>query len=92
LPACGIESQSWNAAISIVDGRHSPPSHHAALQAYLLTPYCTHLNKQLGNLVVNLHLAENGRAVIGNSDIAIGGDEDLVEAAGTEGRLDNVRD
>lgn len=38
------------------------------------------LDKQLCDLVLHLHLAENRCAVVGDCYFAIGGDEDLVEA------------
>lgn len=38
----------------------------------------------------DLHLAQDGRSIVGNGDIAVGGDEDLVETAGAEGGFDDV--
>lgn len=49
-----------------------------------------HLDEQLGDLVLDLHLGEDGRAVVGDGDVAVGGDEDLVEPARAERRLDDV--
>jgi hypothetical protein len=43
-------------------------------------------------VVADFHLLENGRAVVRYRDIAIGGNEDLVETARSEGGLDNVCD
>ena len=39
-----------------------------------------HLHEQLCDLVFDLHLSEDGCAVVGNGDITIGRDEDLVES------------
>lgn len=43
-------------------------------------------------MIGNVHLLQNGCAVVGDCDVAIGGDEDLVEAARAEGALDDVCD
>lgn len=37
------------------------------------------LHEQLGNLVLDLHLLQDRRAVVGDGDVAVGRDEDLVE-------------
>lgn len=37
------------------------------------------LDEQLGDLVLNLHVLQDRGAVVGNGDVAVGGDEDLVE-------------
>ena len=41
-------------------------------------------------MVCDLHLLQNRGTVVRDCDIAVGGDEDLVEAAGAEGALDDV--
>jgi hypothetical protein len=38
------------------------------------------LHEQLGNLVLNLHLLQNRRAIVRDGDVAVGWDEDFVEA------------
>lgn len=43
-------------------------------------------------MVADLHLAHDGGAIVGDGDVAVGGDEDLVEAAGTEGGADDGGD
>lgn len=50
------------------------------------------LDEQLGHVVADLHLLENGGTIVGDCDISIGGNEDLVEATGAERALDEVRD
>ena len=48
------------------------------------------LNEELCDLVLNLHLAEDRRAVVCDGDVSIGGDKNFVEAwrgqAKTDGR------
>jgi len=39
------------------------------------------LNQQLGNVVGHLHLLQDSSTIVGHGDVAVGGDEDLVEAA-----------
>lgn len=41
------------------------------------------LYEQLGDLVLDLHLAEDSRTIIRNSDLAIRGDEDFIQPYGT---------
>jgi hypothetical protein len=43
-------------------------------------------------VVCNLHLLQDSGTVVGDSDVAIGRNQDLVEATGTEGALDDVCD
>jgi hypothetical protein len=43
-------------------------------------------------VVADLHLLKNGSAIVCDCDIAVGGDEDLVETAGAQRALDEVRD
>lgn len=43
-------------------------------------------------MVRNLHLLQDSGTVVRDCDIAIGRNQDLVEATGAEGALDNVRD
>jgi len=43
-------------------------------------------------VVGDVHLLEDGCAVVGDRDVAIGGDQNLVEATGTERALDDVCD
>ena len=38
------------------------------------------LNEELCDLVLNLHLAEDRRAVVCDGDVSIGGDKNFVEA------------
>jgi hypothetical protein len=52
----------------------------------------TDLYQQLGDLVLDLHLSEDRRSVVGHGDIAVGGDEDLVQSPGSEGGFDDVGD
>jgi hypothetical protein len=52
----------------------------------------TDLYQQLGDLVLDLHLTEDRRSVVGHGDIAIGGDEDLVQSSGSERGFDDVGD
>jgi len=42
-------------------------------------------------VVRDLHLLQNRGTVVGDCDVAVGGDENLVEAAGSEGALDDIR-
>lgn len=48
----------------------------------------TQLDEELGNLVLDLHLRHDGRAVVSDGDVAVGGDEDLVETCGGAGGED----
>jgi hypothetical protein len=41
-------------------------------------------------VVGDLHLLQNGGTVVGDGDVAVRRDEDLVEAAGPQGSLDDV--
>ena len=50
------------------------------------------LHQQLGDVVRDLHFLQNGRAIVCYCDVAVRGDDDLVEAARPEGGLDDVRD
>lgn len=43
------------------------------------------LYHQLRYFVVHIHLLKNGRAVVGDGDVAVAGDEHLVEAFRAEG-------
>jgi hypothetical protein len=52
----------------------------------------TDLYQQLGDLMLDLHLTEDRRSVVGHGDIAVGGDEDLVQSSWSEGGFDDVRD
>jgi hypothetical protein len=52
----------------------------------------TDLYQQLGDLVLDLHLAEDRRSVVGHGDIAVGRDEDLVQSSWSEGGFDDVGD
>lgn len=49
------------------------------------------LYQQLGDVVRDLHLLQNGCAIVCYCDVAVGGNEDLVEAARPKGGLDDVR-
>ena len=49
-------------------------------------------DEELCDLVFDLHLAHDGRAVVGDGDVAVGRDHDLVEAARAEAGLDDVAD
>lgn len=51
-----------------------------------------HLDEKLGDLVVDLHVAENSGTIIGDVDVSIGRDEDLVKTSRAERRLDDVGD
>jgi hypothetical protein len=42
--------------------------------------------------MLDLHLAEDGRAIVCDGDVAVGGDENLVETSRAEGRADDVCD
>lgn len=48
------------------------------------------LDEELCDLVLDLHLAHDGGAVVGDGDVAVWRDHDLVEAARAERRLDDV--
>mmetsp|Transcript_1006 Transcript_1006/g.1808 ORF Transcript_1006/g.1808 Transcript_1006/m.1808 type:complete len:305 (+) Transcript_1006:748-1662(+) len=50
------------------------------------------LDKEFGGLVVDLHLLEDGGTIIGDDDIAVGTDQHLVHALGTEGGLEEGGD
>lgn len=50
------------------------------------------LDQQLCYVIRDLHLLQDGGAIVGDCDIAVGGDENLVETARTEGSLDKVGD
>lgn len=43
-------------------------------------------------MVGDFHLLQDRRTIVRDCDVAVGGDEDLVEAAGTERALDDVGD
>jgi hypothetical protein len=42
--------------------------------------------------VLDLHLSEDRRSVVGHGDIAVRGDEDLVQSSWSEGGFDDVGD
>ncbi len=48
------------------------------------------LHQEFGNLVLNLHLVQNGGAVVGDGDFTIGRNQNLIEAFGAKRRLDNL--
>jgi hypothetical protein len=52
----------------------------------------TDLYQQFGDLVLDLHLSEDRRSVVGHGDIAVRGDEDLVQSSWSEGGFDDVGD
>lgn len=41
-------------------------------------------------MVADFHLLQNRGTIVGDSDVSVGGDQDLVEATGAEGGLDEV--
>ena len=50
------------------------------------------LDEQFSNLMFNIHHLENGRTVVGDCHITIGGDHDLVETLWTERGAEGLRD
>src|SRR5579863_9081708 len=50
------------------------------------------LNKQLGDLMLDVHFLQNGRAVVGNGHISVTGNHHLVETLRTKRALQRVRD
>lgn len=51
-----------------------------------------HLNEELGDLVVNLHVGEDRGTIVRDVDVSVGGDEDLVKTSRAKRRLDDVGD
>lgn len=41
-------------------------------------------------MILDLHLSQDSRPIVGHGDIAVGRNQDLVEAAGSEGGLDDA--
>mmetsp|Transcript_24712 Transcript_24712/g.53848 ORF Transcript_24712/g.53848 Transcript_24712/m.53848 type:complete len:310 (-) Transcript_24712:56-985(-) len=50
------------------------------------------LDHQLANLIGNLHLSQDGGTVVGDGNVAVGTDHDLVHALGSQGGPDDAGD
>lgn len=50
------------------------------------------LYQQLRDLMLNSHLIEDSCTIVGDSDITIGGDQNLVETSRTKRSLKNIGD
>lgn len=51
----------------------------------------TELDQKSCNLVLNLHLAHDGGSVVGDGNVSIRRNENLVQSSGTQGGLDDIR-
>lgn len=49
------------------------------------------LNEQLGDLVFNLHFAQDGRTIVGHRDFSVRRHKDLIQAFRSERSADDVR-
>ena len=49
------------------------------------------LNHKLGDLVFDLHLAKDRRAIVGHGNVPVGRDQDLVQSARAKRRPQNAR-
>lgn len=68
---------------------HAPPRQPCPLPGHLLRSrmFCFERNEG-----AHLHLTEDRSAVVGDGDVSIRADQDLVEPAGAEGGLDDAGD
>jgi hypothetical protein len=84
-----------NALVNQVGGllKHGPSQNNDACGSItdLVILRLRQLDQQLCDMVAHFHLLQDSSTIVCDCNIAIGGDENLVEATGAERALDEVR-
>lgn len=50
------------------------------------------MDEESGNLMFDLHLAQDGGTIVRDGDVSVGGDEDLIQTTGAQRGADDLSD